>query len=264
MNMQTSSFTQPMIILVRPQIPENIGASARAMLNFGMSSLRVVAPRNGWSEGEIAKARPMAAGADKVLEEAGCFATLKDAVADIHYLLATTARLRDMDKPSFQPEEAVLKLAQISKGERAAIIFGPENAGLTNQEISLADGLIHIPANPQFSSLNLAQSVLLISYLCWGAEGQKAKTLSKRAERAKLLELFSHLEAALDEAGFLKPAEKRPAMVVNLRNMLMRAELSEQDIHTLRGVINALLRWPREEKNEKILAKIAKISSMSK
>jgi tRNA/rRNA methyltransferase len=246
----------PCIVLVEPQLGENIGATARAMANFGLTELRLVAPRDGWPNPAAAKA---ASGAVAVIEGARVFDDAAGAVADLAYVLATTARRRDAVKPVLNPESAAGELAaRARRGERAGVLFGRERTGLGNDEVALADAIVMAPVNPAFASLNLAQAVLLVGY-----EWRKltsAQSLGRRTEvqpagqeglqlpgtrpatRAELIGLFEHLERELDATGFLRPPEKRPAMVRSLRNMMLRQALTEQDVRTLRGVISALTR----------------------
>ncbi len=233
----------PAIILVRPQLGANIGAAARAMLNFGLSELRLVAPRDGWPNEHALKA---ASGANALIEKAQLFDTVSDAVADLDYVVATTARPRDMVKHVFTPEEGAARLKQtMAEGGRPGVLFGAERAGLHNDDIALADAIITAPLNPGFSSLNLGQAVLLLSYE-WRRQHDTtpADVLTmndtRPATKAELGGFFGHLEQALDETGFLLPEEKRPGMVRNIRNMFQRAELTEQEVRTLRGVVAAL------------------------
>lgn len=231
----------PLVVLVRPQLGENIGAAARAMLNFGLEDMRLVAPRDGWPS---EAARAMASGAVEVIDGAVVFESLEAALADCQFVCATTARDREMEKPVLEPAVAVGALGvRRDAGERVALVFGPERAGLTNDELTFADVLVTIPANPAFASFNLAQAVLLLGYEWFRARhgaSRPAREGSPPATKAELFALFAHLEAELDQAGFLFPPAKRPAMVRNLRNMLQRAGFTEQDVRTLRGVIVAL------------------------
>lgn len=239
----------PVVVLVRPQLGENIGAAARAMANFGLSRLRLVAPRDGWPSD---KARASASGADWVVDGTEVFQTTAEAIADLGLIMATTARPRDMVKRVIGPETAALELAErVRAREPAGILFGGERAGLDNDDIALADSIVTYPVNPGFASLNLAQAVLLFAYEWMQANGraqEEGLVLNKHviAPKADLIRLFEHLEAELDAAGFLKPAEKRPVMVRNLRNLLHRATLTDQEVRTLRGVIVALTKHGTE------------------
>jgi tRNA/rRNA methyltransferase len=243
----------PAIILVEPQLGENIGTSARAMLNCGLDDLRLVQPRDGWPN---AKALSAASGADRVVETARVFDSLGAAIADLTRVYATTARPRDMDKSVVAPREAAAQLRAFeSRGERVGVLFGPERRGLSNDDITLADAVIEVPLNPAYRSLNLAQAVLIVAYEWIMAappplqpRGGYAPTPTTKAE---LLGLFDHLEAELDACGFLFPPDKRPSMVRNLRNMLGRGNLSEQEVRTLRGVISGLANLGRTRRADK-------------
>ncbi len=233
----------PAVILVDPQLGENIGMCARAMLNCGLTELRLVRPRDGWPSESAVSA---ASGADRILAEARLFDDTAAAVADLQRVFATTARLRDMEKPLLTPREAAAELrSAAAAGERAGLLFGPERAGLVNDDVALADVAITVPLNPAFSSLNLAQSVLLIGYEWFqaGAEappGRLTRAGAESASKAELVNLFGRLEQALDETGFLYPVEKRPVMVRNIRNLFTRAELTAQEVQTLHGILSAL------------------------
>lgn len=239
----------PAVILVDPQLGENIGMCARAMLNCGLTELRLVRPRDGWPNEAAVSA---ASGADAILAEARLFNTTAEAVADLQRVLATTARLRDMEKPLLTPRAAAAELrAAQGAGTAAGVLFGPERAGLVNDDVALADAAISVPLNPAFSSLNLAQSVLLIGYEWYqaGVEAlpeRLARAGTVPAGKAELLNFFERLEQALDETGFLRPVEKRPAMVRNIRNLFARAELTEQEVQTLHGIVSALRKGGRD------------------
>lgn len=233
----------PAVILVAPQLGENIGTAARAMLNFGLTDLRLVRPRDGWPS---SKARTAASGADAVIDGVDVFERTEDAVADLDFVLATTARARDMVKPVLTPAEAGRRLrAHISAEGRAGLLFGPERTGLSNDDVTLADAIVTVPLNPAFSSLNLAQSVLLLGYEWFKAgDATDAEVAvfpgTRPATKQELLGLFEHLERELDASGFLLPPEKRPAMVRNIRNLFQRAGLTEQEVRTFRGIVAAL------------------------
>ncbi len=237
----------PEIILVHPQIGENIGTAARAMLNCGLSKLRLVKPRESWPN---EKANTSSSGAKPVLEGARLYETTADAVADLHRLYATTARPRDMVKPVLSPRAAAAEMrAAAAPGVKVGILFGAERAGLDNDDLTLADAIIEVPANPEFSSLNLAQAVLICAYewrmAAMGGEGAAPRRGRPRAEPASKEDMagfYAHLEAELDRAGFLYPSEKRRRMVRNIRNLFARADLTEQEVRTLRGVIAALVK----------------------
>ncbi len=227
----------PAIILVRPQLGWNIGAAARAMANFGLGDLRIVAPRDGWPNED---ARAMAAGAGDVLDRARIHATAREAVGDLHRLWATTARHRDMAKPVLTPGEVAR--ACRSGDLRTGILFGPESTGLANDEVVLADALVRIPtAGPQ-RSLNLAQAVLVMAWECAGSTEQATewRAAATPATMAEFDGFFDQLVGALDSSGFLRNREQRPVTVRNLRTMFQRAGLSGREVRTLRGVVSAL------------------------
>ena len=233
----------PVIILVDPQLGENIGAAARAMLNCGLGRLRLVRPRDGWpSERAVAAA----SGADAVLSAAALFDTTEAAIADLEQVYAATARPREMIKPVMTPRRAATVIrAGLAAGRPVGILFGPERTGLLNDELALADTLITVPLNPAYSSLNLAQAVLLVAYE-WAQAGdgtpayQLVTNATRPATKAELLNFFAHLERALDECGFLRNVEKRPSMVRNIRNLFQRAFLTHQEIRTLHGMVKEL------------------------
>jgi len=246
----------PVIILVHPQLGENIGAAARAMLNCGLGELRLVKPKNGWPSEYAVKA---ATGAVSVVEAAVVFETTSEAIADLELVYAASARRRDMTKTVLTPRTAAASIReQISGGNRVGILFGPERTGLHNDDVSLAEAIIEAPLNPEFASLNLGQAVLLVAYewllsrddgAASGAETPLHNT--RRANRAEMAGLFEHLESELDDCGFLLPVEKRPSMVRNLRNLFQRAGLTEQEVRTLRGVIAGLTAWHKGKKRER-------------
>ena len=247
------SATAPAIILVAPQLGENIGAAARAMLNCGLDELRLVRPRDGWPN---PKASANASGADAVIDGARLFESTEEAVADLTRIYATTARPRDMVKVVETPRFAVEEMrARLAVGERVGILFGPERTGLVNDDIALADALICVPLNPAFSSLNLAQAVLRVGYEWFqSADETPARQLvtnaTRPAEKAELLNFFAHLERELDACGFLRNVEKRPSMVRTIRCLFDRAELTEQEIQTLHGIVKELANL-REERRRK-------------
>ena len=235
----------PAIILVAPQLGENIGTAARAMLNFGLTDLRLVAPRDGWPN---PNARASASGADIVIDAARVFETTEAAVADLELVLATTARTRDMLKVIHTPKSAAGALrAQIAGDGLGGILFGPERTGLHNDDVALADAIVSVPVNPGFASLNLAQCVLLMSYE-WFLSGDERPEAqldfldTRPADKQELVGFFEHLEGALDASGFYRTPEKRPGMVRNIRNLFQRARLSEQEVRTLRGIVASLTR----------------------
>jgi tRNA/rRNA methyltransferase len=239
-----SDLAGPIVILVEPQLGENIGTTARAMANFGLSQMRLVKPRDGWPN---ARARIAASGADRVLEEAKLFDALPDAIADCALVLAATARAHDQAKPVESPEAAAqLMMPRIAAGDTVAVVFGRERNGLENDEVGLADRIITLPVNPAFASLNLAQAVLVVAYewfkLATGgtlpfAMPQK----SAPAPKQQLLAFFANLERELERVEFFRPPEKRDTMVINLRNIFLRMEPTRQDIQTLHGVVMAIV-----------------------
>lgn len=240
----------PAIILVRPQLGENIGMAARAMLNCGLSTLRLVDPRDGWPN---PKAQRSASGADVVLDAAQIFASVADAVADLGRVVATTARNRELSQRILTPRQAASEIhGWTGQGEQVGILFGPERTGLTNEDMVHADTALSIPLNPQFSSLNIAQAVLLVAYE-WAASADQtpaermADHATRPATKDELANLFSHLERALDESGFLRNKAMRPSMVHNLRALLQRAAMTEQEVRTFHGVIKFLSKHQHNE-----------------
>ena len=239
------SQRQPYFVLVRPQMGENIGASARAMWNFGLEQMRVVAPRDGWPS---TRAVAMASGAGRLLDAAQHFDGVSQAVGDTSFVFATTARGRGLTKPILAPEEAMRQAAEkIARGQKVAVLFGPERAGLENEDIAGANALISVPVNPDFPSLNLAQCVLLMAYEWRRAQGQVelarmelAKT--QWAEAIEVEKLAQHYEERLEDAGFFFPEAKAPGMKVNLRNMWSRFSLTRADVQMLHGVLRQLVR----------------------
>ena len=233
----------PVIILVDPQLGENIGMVARAMLNCGFTELRLVRPRDGWPSD---KAVAAASGADRVVDGARLFDTTEAAIADLTAVYATTARPRGMTKLVYAPDEAAPLMAEDPAS--TGILFGGEAKGLKNDDIALADAIIMAPLNPQFSSLNLAQAVLLVAHEFYKlglgpADDPLEKKGTRPATKEELLGFYEHLESALDGSGFLHVEEKRPTMVRNLRNLFGRARLTEQEVRTLRGIIASLVKY---------------------
>jgi tRNA/rRNA methyltransferase len=235
----------PVVILSHPQLGENIGAAARAMANFGLGDLRLVAPRDGWPN---KKAEAMAAGAARVIEETRLYATAAEAMGELQCVFATTARERGTTKEVVTPAEAARRLrAAASRGEKTGLLFGNERAGLDNEEISLCDAVITIPT-ADFASLNLGQAVLLNAYE-WFRAGDATPAariehgpIHRKPTREELFQLFAHLERELEESGFLFPPAKRGTMVRAIRATVHRARLTYQEVQTLRGMIVALAR----------------------
>lgn len=233
----------PVIILVEPQLGENIGTAARAMANFGLSEMRIVNPRDGWPN---EKAKSASAKADHVIDNAKVFATLEDALIGLNLVFATTARSRDMFLPVRGPEEAMQKAkVHLDADQKCGILFGRERTGLKNEEVALADEIVTFPVNPAFASLNIAQAVLLMSY-----EWMRASTETSRlqftapedppASKEDLIGLFTHLEGALESSNFFRPPEKKDHMVSSLRALLQKGGYSHRDVTILRGVVGAL------------------------
>ena len=229
----TPSPMAPAIILVDPQMGENIGAAARAMLNTGLTDLRLVRPRDGWPN---ERADAMSAGALAMMPPVRVFNSVPEAIADCHYVLATTARVRDMVKPVFTPHAAAAELKnRAMEGQHLAILFGAERTGLTNDDVALAHGLITIPLNPEFSSLNLGQAVLLVAYeWAQSIDTTASRTISLGdtgpATHDKLVGLFERLETELETRHFFRNPEQKPIMIRNLRNLLTRADMTDQEV----------------------------------
>lgn len=259
---QIAAADAPVVILVNPQLGENIGTAARAMANFALHDLRLVAPRDGWPSDKALRA---AAGAARVVEAARIYPDCPAAIGDLNFVYATTARPRDMIKEVMAPEGAALDMARrIAAGQQIGILFGRERWGLENDEVALADVIVTAPVDPAFASLNIAQAVLLVGYEWYklsatslgmgtgqspaiaGAGLRMAGT--RPATRAELLGLFGHLEAELEAAGFFKSPKMRPTMLRNLHNIFHRAGLMEQEVRSLRGVIASLSRAHEREK----------------
>jgi tRNA/rRNA methyltransferase len=239
-----SAHGGPVVVLVEPQLGENIGTAARAMANFGLTRLRLVRPRDAWPN---VHARRAASGADTVLDDAALFDTLAAALADCSFVLATTARAHDQAKPVIGPAEAAAQMApRLAGGETVAVVFGRERWGLENDEVGLADRIVTFPINPAFASVNLAQAVLIVAYEWFKHAG--AGTLpfampqrSAAAGKEQLFAFFATLERELEKVEFFRPPEKRDTMTINLRNIFARMEPSQQDVQTLHGVVMALV-----------------------
>ncbi len=233
----------PVVVLVEPQLGENIGMAARAMGNFALTQLRIVNPRDGWPN---VSAQRAAAGADHILDHAELFDTVEQAVADLDLLFATTARAHDQAKPVVPPQAAAREIVDhVASGGKAGILFGRERYGLQNDEVARANRIVTFPVNPGFASLNLAQAVLLMGYEWFklSTEGALPFAMPERSERAsqhQMQAFFENLVRELDKVEFLRPAEKRDTMLVNLRNIFTRMEPTKQDMHTLHGVVMAI------------------------
>jgi len=233
----------PIVVLVEPQLGQNIGTAARAMANFGLTRLRLVKPRDGWPDIQATRA---ASGADAVLDGVRLFDTLEAAIADCQFVLATTARAHDQAKPVVGPEAAAREIApRVAEGQNVAVVFGRERWGLENHEVGLADRIVTFPVNPAFASLNLAQAVLVIAYEYFKLAGGGALpfTMAVRsppAGKQQLFAFFESLESELEKVEFFRPPEKRETMTINLRNLFARMQPSQQDVQTLHGVIMAI------------------------
>lgn len=232
------SAAAPVIVLVRPQLGENIGKAARAMLNFGLTEMRLVSPRDGWPN---PSAGPAASGADIVLEQARVFDCVADAVADCEHVYATTVRKRGVTKPVVTPAEAASEI-HTAPG-RSAILFGPERSGLETEDVALARAILTVPINPQFGSLNLAQAVILVTYEwskgCDLVQPPRVE-LDPPAPQAELEGLIGHFEALLEDSGYFYPPDRVPTTKLTLRNLLTKPGWTEQELRTLRGVLSAL------------------------
>ena len=237
---------KPAFILVRPQMGENIGGAARAMWNFGLDRMRIVAPRDGWPN---SKAVTMASGAGRLLDEAELFDDVAGAVGDCTYVFATTARARDLTKPVVSPERAMqIAAKKITEGGHVAVMFGPERTGLENDDISRANAIISVPVNPEFASLNLAQCVLLTAYewqrqVAHVVHEDDGLAKTEWASGIEIEKLSQHYEERLDEAGFFFPAHKAEGMKINLRNMWSRMPMTRADVQMMHGMMRQLVRW---------------------
>lgn len=240
-----SEQRQPSFVLIRPQMGENIGAAARAMWNFGLDRMRITSPRDGWPN---QRAVAMASGAGRLLDEAQLFDSTDDAIADSTFVYATTARDRDMTKPVMTPEAAMRDARdRIAAGQNVAVLFGPERAGLENEDIVRANAIISVPVNPEFASLNLGQCVLLTAYEWMRATSEVVEEYVSHqgdlAEQKDIAALAAHYEERLDEAGFFYPPAKAAHMKQNLRNLWSRLPLTRADAQMLHGMMRQLVRW---------------------
>lgn len=257
-HIQGSAFAgggeSPAVLLMEPQLADNIGMVARAMANTGLDELRLISPRDGWPN---EKARIAASGANYVVDDAVAHPALADAIGDLQWVAATTARQRDLRKPVLTPEQLVAEMRKrIAAGQRCGILFGRERNGLETDEVAVCDAIVMIPVNPRFASLNLAQAVLLIGYE-WMRQHDRASLgrvttyeapiatglnvgSSRPATKEELLGLYEHLENELERLGYFNPLEKRQTMVRNIRSMLARMDATEQEVRTLRGIVSAL------------------------
>ena len=241
-----SDSPQPAFVLVRPQMGENIGAAARAMWNFGLDRLRIVDPRDGWPN---SRAVAMASGAGRLLDEARLCDDLPGALEDCSYVYATTARDRGLTKPVLSPEAAMTEAAErVAAGGKVAVMFGPERAGLENEDVARANAIISVPVNPAFPSLNLAQCVLLTGYEWRRAQGgitpvRMDMARTGWAPQIEIEKLGDHYEARLEEAGFFFPEDKAASMKLNLRNMWSRMRPTQAEIRMLHGILRQMVRW---------------------
>jgi len=240
----------PAVILCEVQLGENIGTTARAMANFGLWDLRLVNPRDGWPS---ERAKAAAAKADHVISRVRVFTCLKDAIADLSLVYATTARQRDMFKPVIGPHEAANRLvSHVGNSSGAGLVFGRERWGLNNEEITLCDAIVTLPVEPAFASLNIAQAVLVLAYE-WRRASRAGRELpfeeqtGAAASKKDVVGMFAHLENSLDQSGFFTVAEKRASMVNNIRTMLGRAGFNAQEVRTFRGIIASLERQHERE-----------------
>jgi tRNA/rRNA methyltransferase len=233
----------PVIVLVRPQLGQNIGKAARAMLNFGLTEMRLVAPRDGWPNPD---AGPAASGADVVLERAQLFATAQEAVSDCSTVFASTVRRRDLIMPVVSPEEMARHMT--GSAERFAILFGPERSGLETEEVALAHAIVTVPINPEFSSLNLAQAVILLAYE-WSKRSElaqpPAKDLETPAPHGELEGLIGQLDEALVAKGYFHPPSRTQATRNTIRTIFTKTGWSSREVKAVRGIIRALLNPPR-------------------
>jgi tRNA/rRNA methyltransferase len=236
----------PVIVLVRPQLGQNIGKAARAMLNFGLTELRLVAPRDGWPNPD---AGPSASGADVVLEQAGVFVTVADAIADCSLVFASTVRRRDLIMPVVDPSEMAEQITQSS--ERCAILFGPERSGLETEEVALANSIVTVPINPDFASLNLAQAVILLAYE-WSKHSSlaqpPAKDLEPPAPHGDLEGLIRQLDEELVAKGYFHPPARTQATRNTIRTIFTKTGWSSREVKAVRGIIRALVEKPRIRK----------------
>ena len=239
-------MSQPVYVLVRPRMGENIGGAARAMWNFGLDRMRIVSPRDGWPN---QKAIAMSSGAGRLLDEAVITDGVVEALDDCTYVFATTARRRELTKPVFTPEEAMnVAREKIAAGEKIAVMFGPERSGLENDDIAKANAIISVPVNPEYASLNLAQCVLLTAYE-WRRQTVEVEAQSMEmggtewASAIEMEKLAEHYENRLDEAGFFYPEAKAAGMKTNLRNLWSRLPLTRADVQMMHGMLRQMVRW---------------------
>jgi tRNA/rRNA methyltransferase len=241
-------MTNPAIVLVRPQLGENIGKAARAMLNFGLTDLRLVAPRDGWPN---PSASPAAAGADRVLADARVYPTVQEAIADCRYVYATTVRKRELWKPVVTPEAAGREMRE--RGFQQAVLFGPERSGLETDEVAIAHAILTVPVNPAFGSLNLAQAVLLVAYEWFKAADATPASQTDYdppAAHEALEGLVGHVDGALEAAGYYNVPSRVRSSKRTLRNLLTRPGFNDKEIRTLRGIVHALVEGRRGRRQD--------------
>jgi len=240
----SEASNHPVIVLVRPQLGENIGKAARAMLNFGLAEMRLVAPRDGWPN---PSAGPAAAGADIVLENARVFDSLAEAVSDCAHVYATTVRKRGVTKPVLSPDEAAREIH--TQAGKSAFVFGPERSGLETDDVALARAIVTVPVNPAFGSLNLAQAVLVCAYE-WSrptcVEQPTAEDLLPPAPQEELEGMIAQLETMLEPCGYFRPPSRAAATHRTLRTMLTKPGWNHLEVRTMRGVLSALAKGPRK------------------
>jgi tRNA/rRNA methyltransferase len=237
------SASKPVIVLVRPQLGQNIGKAARAMLNFGLTEMRLVAPRDGWPNPD---AGPSASGADVVLEQARLFNTVQEAIADCSTVFASTVRRRDLVMPAVTPEQ--MADAIVASNGRTAILFGPERSGLETEDVALSDAIVTVPINPQFGSLNLAQAVILLAYE-WSKRSELAsptsKALEEPAPRGELQGMITQLEHELDAKGYFHPPSRTQATRNTIRTIFTKTGWSSREVKAIRGIVRSLVNPPR-------------------
>ena len=233
----------PVVVLVRPQLGQNIGKAARAMLNFGLTEMRLVAPRDGWPNPD---AGPPASGADAVLEQAQLFDSVAAAIADCNQIFASTVRRRDLVMPVLDPEQMADRIAASSG--RTAILFGPERSGLETEEVALANAIVTVPINPEFGSLNLAQAVILLAYE-WSRRSDlaqpPAKPLEEPAPQGELDGMIAQLDAELEAKGYFHPPSRTQATRNTIRTIFIKTGWSSREVKAVRGIIRALVNPPR-------------------
>jgi tRNA/rRNA methyltransferase len=244
LSVASAATDKPIIVLVRPQLGQNIGKAARAMLNFGLTELRLVAPRDGWPNPD---AGPAASGADGVLEQAEVFDTVRDAIADCSAIYASTVRRRDLIMPVLTPEAMGDEIA--ASHERSAILFGPERSGLETEEVALANAIVTVPINPAFASLNLAQAVILLAYE-WSKQSElavpPARELEPPAPHGEIEGMIRQLDQALEAKGYFHPPSRTQATRNTIRTIFTKTGWSSREVKGVRGIIRALASEPRK------------------